>query len=265
MVLNKVEKPTLFQDGSEQSHSVRDRAARPADYCAKLLRVHDGDRFYGLRYAAQPMRDHLIAIYAWQVELRHIIQQVSAPPLGEIRLQWWRDAFAEIVAGGVVRSHPVVQAMATVMMVAGENTHLTKAVECAITARARLLYDAPFTDCDDLYTWLMEAEGALARAAAQMSGALPDMADHVERVAVLVMMVRDGQRLAPGLDPSVLKQSVRVRWNDLRKILSPVAPVMMPLCLPASLIPLYAKQKTNRPVALRRHLVYLRSVLTGRL
>ena len=48
----------------------------------------------GVQTCALPIscREHLFALYAFNVELARIGEQVSEPQLGEIRLQWWRDA-----------------------------------------------------------------------------------------------------------------------------------------------------------------------------
>ena len=62
------------------------------DVFAAQLRLHDPDRYLTARLAPKPSRPALITLYAFNAELARICDAVSEPALGEIRLQWWRDA-----------------------------------------------------------------------------------------------------------------------------------------------------------------------------
>lgn len=73
----------------------------------------DEDRWISSRYARLEDRRSLIALYAINVELARVRLVVSEPTLGAIRFQWWREAIEEIRAGGPVRKHDVVQAIAS--------------------------------------------------------------------------------------------------------------------------------------------------------
>jgi phytoene synthase len=76
-----------------------------------LVRRYDPDRALAALFAPQPARDALLAVYAFNIELAHIGSRVSEPQLGEIRLQWWRDA---ISGAGDSGGHPVAEALARV-------------------------------------------------------------------------------------------------------------------------------------------------------
>jgi phytoene synthase len=52
-----------------------------------------------------------LAVYAFNIELAHIAGQIREPQLGEIRLQWWRDAIA---GSGTSDGHPVAMAITAV-------------------------------------------------------------------------------------------------------------------------------------------------------
>lgn len=78
---------------------------------ARVART-DEDRWISSRYASLEARRSLIALYALNVELARVRLVVSEPTIGAIRFQWWRDAIEEIRAGGPVRKHDVVQAIA---------------------------------------------------------------------------------------------------------------------------------------------------------
>ncbi len=80
-------------------------------YCAAELRRHDRDRYVAALFAPDPERRALIALYGFNLEIAKIRESVSEPMLGEIRLQWWRDALDGIRAGAP-RQHEVVLALA---------------------------------------------------------------------------------------------------------------------------------------------------------
>jgi phytoene synthase len=75
-----------------------------------IARDGDLDRYVSALFAPRACREHLFALYAFNVELARIGEQVSEPQLGEIRLQWWRDALDRACAGEIT-GHPVVDAL----------------------------------------------------------------------------------------------------------------------------------------------------------
>jgi len=76
----------------------------------RIAREGDPDRALAALFAPRDARSGLNALIAFNVELSRIADQVSEPDLGAIRLQWWRDAVAEIAAGGFI-GHPVADAL----------------------------------------------------------------------------------------------------------------------------------------------------------
>jgi phytoene synthase len=67
---------------------------------SEQLRRNDRDRFIADLFAPEEPRRHLNALHAFDAEVARIRFAVSEPTLGEIRLQWWRDAIANRDAGG---------------------------------------------------------------------------------------------------------------------------------------------------------------------
>ncbi len=65
-------------------------------YCARELRRHDRDRYLACLFAPAARREALFALYAFNLEVARTAEAVSEPMLGRIRLQWWREALAEI-------------------------------------------------------------------------------------------------------------------------------------------------------------------------
>ncbi len=80
-------------------------------YIGDLVRGGDQDRYWSALLAPEPARSDLLALYAFHLELARIPDQVSEPQLGEIRLQWWRDALRAALEGGAA-DHPVLAALA---------------------------------------------------------------------------------------------------------------------------------------------------------
>jgi len=123
----------------------------------KIARDGDPDRYASALFAPPRARDDLFALYAFNTELARIGEQVSEPQLGEIRLQWWRDAL-DRAAADEITGHPVVDAIGRT------------ARRCALS-RANLagLIDARSFDVS---TKIMPDAGALATYLANTAGAL---------------------------------------------------------------------------------------------
>src|SRR4051812_807159 len=77
-----------------------------------IVRRHDRDRFLTALFAPAARREDLLALYAFNFEVAKTREVVTEPMLGQIRLQWWREAVDEIYRGGRVRTHEVVQPLA---------------------------------------------------------------------------------------------------------------------------------------------------------
>src|SRR6516165_1285034 len=79
-------------------------------HCGALLRVADKDRFLTTLFAPAEHRDALTALYAFNLEIARVREDVREPVAGEIRLQGWSDVFDG--AGRVeVSDHPVAAAL----------------------------------------------------------------------------------------------------------------------------------------------------------
>ncbi len=82
------------------------------EYCRQQAREHDVDRYYISLFAPADRRTALWALIAFNQEVAKTRAVVSEAMLGEIRLQWWREAL-EGIAAGTPRAHPVVEALAS--------------------------------------------------------------------------------------------------------------------------------------------------------
>jgi phytoene synthase len=68
-------------------------------FCADLVRSHDFPRYAATLFAPAAERRALLALYAFNVEIVRVRDQVSQPLPGEIRLQWWTNMLSGQVHG----------------------------------------------------------------------------------------------------------------------------------------------------------------------
>jgi 15-cis-phytoene synthase len=79
-------------------------------YCEELLRREDRDRWLACLFVPRERRPHIYALYAFSLEAARVREIVSEPLLGEIRLQWWRDAL-EGTNATEAKANPVAAAL----------------------------------------------------------------------------------------------------------------------------------------------------------
>lgn len=133
-------------------------AARRADY----------DRYLVALFAPPPRREALFALIAFNAEIAKVRDTVSEALLGQIRLQWWREAVDEIFAGRSVRKHEIALALAAAVRSHGIERGL---IDRLIDGRERDLDPAPFETDAELGVYVQATSSALAEAMAQALGA----------------------------------------------------------------------------------------------
>ena len=74
---------------------------------ASDLRRLDRDRFVLSLFAPDPVREALISLYAFNLEIARVRELVTEPLLGRIRLQWWRDMIERLFEGAAGSEHPI--------------------------------------------------------------------------------------------------------------------------------------------------------------
>jgi phytoene synthase len=143
-----------------------------AEFCAEQLRRLDRDRYLTTLFAPAAARERLIALYAFNTEVARVGETVSEPIIGQMRLQWWRDAIAE-VASGTPRKHPVVAGLVEVLAVgiAPED------FEPILVGRERDLEPASPADLAALEDYAEATSATLVRLAVRLLGA-DDEATH---------------------------------------------------------------------------------------
>lgn len=151
---------TSGTDGNLVTAAVREsaRSGEPDRYLAALL-------------APRIVRGDMAALAAFSAELGRIVQIVSEPMVGEIRLQWWRDAL-ETMAQGDSAAHPVADAVGGAMR---RHRLPVTLLQNLIDARSIELGIEPAAG-EDVGAYLDAAEGTLIRLGLRVLG-LPDRPD----------------------------------------------------------------------------------------
>lgn len=161
------------------------------------VRRADEDRWLASRFAPQNVRARLVALYAVNYEIARAAEIVREPALGDIRLQWWREALSTTQAGAP-RSHPALAAYAAAHR---ETPFPAEFFERVIDARRRDLDSEPFKDWDALLDYVDATAGGVMRLALRACGASADEAlvIHAARVWGCVGMARAAPfRIAQG-------------------------------------------------------------------
>jgi phytoene synthase len=122
----------------------------------RTARAGDYDRFLTTLFAPSHKREALCALIAFNLEISHIRDAVREPMLGHIRLQWWREAFAEARAGKP-RRHDVLEGLA--------NADVPESlIEEMLTAREVEYSPEPPATLSDFRTYAGGTSGALSEA-----------------------------------------------------------------------------------------------------
>ncbi len=86
-------------------------------YTGDLVRRYDRDRFLTALFAPPAIRERLLTLYAFNVEIARIPETVTEPLIGEMRLQWWRNVLASLGKGEPApKGHPVAEPLAALIL-----------------------------------------------------------------------------------------------------------------------------------------------------
>jgi hypothetical protein len=135
------------------------------DACAELVQRGDPDRFATVLAAPVAARARLLPLYAFNVEVTRAPWLTAEPMIAEMRLQWWRDALAEIGQGAAVRRHEVTTPLAGVLDAEG-----AAILDRLVAARRWDIYRDPFEDAAHFDAYLDSTAGGLMWTAARALG-----------------------------------------------------------------------------------------------
>ncbi len=155
---------------------------------ADIVRDRDPDRFIADLFAPEAARRHLFALHAFDAEITRIRFAVTEPALGEIRMQWWRDAVANNEAGGNPLAEALLQTITAFRLP-------RPAFDALLTARIFDLYNDPMPGMADFEGYAGETASALVQLGALVLASGNDVgsADAAGHAGV-ALALRDGLR-----------------------------------------------------------------------
>lgn len=146
-------------------------------HCADLVRREDRDRFLATLFVPEAVRRHLLALYAFNIDVARVREVVRDALPGEVRLAWWREVI-EGQGRGAVEGHPVALALLDTM---ARFSLPPSALTNLVDARIFDLYDDPMPSRTDLEGYAGETAGALLQLSLLIVA--PEMAAHVGDIA----------------------------------------------------------------------------------
>jgi phytoene synthase len=152
-----------------------------ASFCADLVRAHDFARYASTLFVPAPQRRALLAVYAFNVEISRVREQVSQPLPGEMRLQWWTDMLAGLGHGGV-EGNPV----AAELLLAIRSWRLpVERLSRLIEEHQFDLYNDPMPTMAALEGYINDTSSALFSLANAIAGQSAEEIEHLGRHAGL--------------------------------------------------------------------------------
>lgn len=169
-----------------------------AAFCADLVRSHDFARYASTLFVSADERRALLALYAFNVEISRVRDQVSQPLPGEVRMQWWTDLLAGADHGGS-EGNPVASELLLAIRGYGLST---EPMSRLIEEHQFDLYNDPMPTLAALEGYVHETTSALLALAARILTPPSAEIDHLARhagfaegfVQVIASLPRDAAR-----------------------------------------------------------------------
>jgi 15-cis-phytoene synthase len=154
-------------------------------FCAEQVRSHDFGRYGSALFAKPEWRRALLALYAFNVEIARVREQVSQPLPGEIRLQWWADMLAGSGDDGV-EGNPVA---AELLLAIRTHDLPVERLSRLIDEHQFDLYNDPMPTMAALEGYINDTSSALFALAAQITGYQSEVINHLARHAGLAQAI----------------------------------------------------------------------------
>ena len=206
-------------------------------HCQALVRDHDRDRYVSTLFAPDAARPHLLALYAFDIEVRRIPLAVSEAQIGLIRLHWWRDTIAALY-GGHAAGHPVAEALSSA--IAAGNLP-KQALLDLLEAHEFDLYADPMADLSQLEGYLGETSSRLIQMAmmildaqaAPRAAAVAGLAGVAHGLAtILTNPIRRTSFLPAAMNVNAAIDHAASRLAEARARRGDVATALLPALLP---------------------------------
>jgi phytoene synthase len=152
-----------------------------AAFCIDLVRTHDFERYASTLFVSAEKRRALLALYAFNVEISRVREQVSQPLPGEIRLQWWTDMLAGAGHGGVEGNPVAAELLRAIRMHGLPIEPLSRLID----EHQFDLYNDPMPSMAALEAYVHDTSSALYALGARIMGRQSEGTDHLARHAGL--------------------------------------------------------------------------------
>ena len=164
-------------------------------YVTSLTRDADRTRYFATLFAPHAARPDLFALYGFAAEIARVPDQVREASLGEIRLQWWRDALeGQGREGEALGLSPALRAIGSLM---DRHSLPLAAFTAMIDARRSDLYANPPESIADLEGYLGQTESSLVQIAAIVLGSEgPETAEAAGHAGIAFGLARRLARFA---------------------------------------------------------------------
>lgn len=134
-------------------------ASPPGQPVLEAARAHERDRYLSALLAPADAQGDLIVLAAYFGEVARIPLVVQDAAIGEIRLQWWRDALAPSSEGS---GHPVADALLDLRR---RRSLAHDLLVAPLEGFSRALYEDGIRDASELQQYAEETDGAAIRLA----------------------------------------------------------------------------------------------------
>ena len=160
---------------------------------AGLVKSRDLGRYWSTLFAPADKQPALLALYAFNAELAHIAAAAREPMVGQIRLQWWRDAI-ELAEPGMKTGNPIADALSAAIMA----HDLPKArLAGMVAARIPEITGDPPASLQDMRVSLQGTEGAVFELAASILGRTSEAGKEAAKHAGLAYGLTQRLRTVP--------------------------------------------------------------------
>jgi 15-cis-phytoene synthase len=132
----------------------------------EAARTNEYDRYLAALLAPKAARRHLIALAAFLGEVARAVETVNEPIMGEIRLQWWRDALPAL-SEGVSTGNPLADALGETMRA---HALSEQSVLTILDANSRALEPGYPAGEKDVSAYLRDSDGTALQLAARILG-----------------------------------------------------------------------------------------------
>jgi phytoene synthase len=174
-----------------------------ATFCADEVRSHDFERYASTLFVDADTRRALLALYAFNVEISRVREQVSQPLPGEIRLQWWTDMLDGPGHGGVEGNPVAAELLRAIRIYRLPVEPLSRLID----AHQFDLYNDPMPDMAALEGYVSDTASALFALGARIVRPRSEETDHLARHAGLAQGL---VQVIPGLPRDAARRQLFV-------------------------------------------------------